>query len=150
MRSLGSRQCELVLAADLVNSTVTAADVTGLGFTPAIGTWLVEGFLAVTSAAATTGAQVGLAVPATAALLAYKVETPLTATTDVIVTSAVSGTLNAATSGLTVANLILLTALVRYTSAPAAGLVVPRLASEVAASAVTVKAGSVLRFKKVA
>lgn len=138
-----------VVSADQAVTVVAQTNLTGLSHTVAqAGTYLVRGWLAITSAAATTGARPNVTTTGTApATLAYRSEVATAATTSTLAHTS-AGT---ATAGLTTPTLVLVDALVRWTSAPAGGTaVVLQMASEIAGSAVTVRAGSVMTVRKVA
>lgn len=138
----------LKLAADQSVSTVAAADVTALGFTPAASTtYLLRGWFIVTAAAATTGVRLGVSWP-TGVNVTYTLTIPNTATANNLHHSSVSGQLSANTAGTTTPVLAVLDAIVTTTT-PAAGTIRPILASEVAGSAVVIKAGSLVQYRTV-
>lgn len=138
----------LKLAADFSNSTLTATDVTGLALTPVANTdYLVRAYLPTVAAAVTTGVQLGLGGPTGMNYAAVKIRQPTTATTDVTL----NGGLNsfcAATAGLTTVALSEIEALVSVGPA-ISGTIRVQLKSEVAGSAVTVKAGAVMLYREV-
>lgn len=138
------------LGADATNSTTTAIDVTGLGVQLTPGQWEVEGRILVQTITATTGAQVGLAWP-TGATGAFKAEVPSSATASVIVHGKASGE-RAAGTGLAVVStsyLTLLHGLFTVTSTLASPGLRVQLTSEVAASQVSIMAGSFIRYRQV-
>jgi hypothetical protein len=129
------------LAADIGNSTATLAPVTGLSFNAlANTTYLVELIGAFQSAAATTGIALALDIPS--GLVAGQIIHPTSATTiggtEQIADNATTG----ATAGVRAANTNI-PIMARWTIAIGAtgGPVQLQLRSEVAGSAVTMKAG---------
>lgn len=131
----------LKLAADVSNSTVVLATVTGLSFTAlANTTYLVDVVGAFQSAAVTTGIAIALDIPSGA--IAGENIHPISASalggTEQIADAATTG----ATSGVRAANTNVPT-MGRYTIAVGAtgGTVSLQFRSEVALSAVTMKAG---------
>ena len=129
------------LSADVPNSTVTLAPVTGLSFTAiANTTYLVEVFGTFTSAATTTGIALALDIPSGA--IAGQLIHPTTATslggTEQISDNATTG----ATTGVRAANAnvpIFATFIVAIGAS--GGTAQLQFRSEIAASAVTMKAG---------
>lgn len=129
------------LSADVINSTVTLAPVTGLSFTAiANTTYLVEAFGAFTSAATTTGIALALDIPS--GTIAGQVVHPTTATalggTEQIADNATTG----ATTGVRAANTnvpVFATFIVAIGAT--GGAVQLQFRSEIAASAVTMKSG---------
>lgn len=140
---------KLVLGSDAVNNTTSTANV-GIGFTAAANTnYLVQCFLPVLSAATTTGIQLALGGPTSGNnYAAVQIRTPATGTTDFITHTALN-TYTAATSGLTSVALATIWALISVGPTPAAGDVRVLFKSEVATSAVTVKAGAVMLYRAV-
>lgn len=138
----------LKLASDVVHSTVAAVDLATLGFTPAANkTYEIRASLLVLAAAATTGVKLALAFP-TGITGAYNIIIPVTATTTQDLYGSTSGVLTATTAGLTTLVKATLEATLIVATA-GSGNVRPQLASEVAASAVTVKAGSWLQYRTI-
>lgn len=142
----------VVLADDVVNDEAganTIADVTGLSFDVEAGlTYEFEFSIIYTAAAATTGSRWAINGPTSPTFLAYNSQYPIDATTQTI-NNAVAYDIPAASnaSSLTAGNV----ARIKGTIIPsAAGTVIARFASEVSASAITAKAGSTLRWVKVA
>lgn len=131
------------LAADVSSSVITMGDVTGLSLTLAANTaYGFEFIIGFSAAATTTGIKLAVNGPATPTYVSYTVETPLTATSDTL--NAVNAyDAGAVTTGVAVAATVY-TARIHgvIRTAAAGGPLVARFASEVAASAVTVKAGS--------
>lgn len=138
---------EVLLTADVPNANATAntlADVAGLSFSVLANTTYRFRFMVLFDAAATTtGARWTLNGP-TAALLGYKATTPLTTATE---RTEYMNTYNAgspaASSALVTGNIAVIEGVIRPS---VAGTVVLRFASEVASSAITVKAGSALEI----
>lgn len=133
----------LVKPADQANSTVTFADVAGLTASVAANeTVTFEFVLWYTTAATTTALQLAVNGPAPAAAgLRYAVETYTTATaTHVAVQTVYDTNLNPATGGGATPLLARVTG--RLTAGAAGGTLALRMRSEIAASAVTVLAGS--------
>lgn len=130
----------LKLATDVANSTVTLADVTGLSFTAlANTTYIVEVTGAFQAAATTTGLALALDIPSGS--VAGQVQHPTSATaiggTEQIADNATTG----ATTGVRAANTNV-PVWARFIAAVGAsgGTVQLRFRSEIAASAVTMKA----------
>lgn len=143
----------VVLAVDVVNDHATAntiADVTGLSFDVRSGEMYQFDFLICYAAAATTtGSRWSVNGPADPALLSYISEYALTATSKTVNNAiaydipAASNTTSAATSG----NIAIITGFIKPS---VDGTVIARFASEVTASAITAKAGSLLTWQRVA
>ena len=129
------------LSADVLNSTVTLAPVTGLSFTViANTTYLVEVVGTFTSAATTTGIALALDIPS--GTIAGQVVHPTTATslggTEQIADAATTG----ATTGVRAANAnVPIRASFIVAIGTTGGTVQQQFRSEIAASAVTMKAG---------
>jgi hypothetical protein len=128
------------LAADVANSTVTLAPVTGLSFTASANTtYLVELIGAFQSAATTTGIALALDIPSgsVAGLLLHPTSALAIGGTEQIADNATTG----ATTGVRAANTNV-PATARFVVAVGAtgGTVQLQFRSEVAASAVTMKA----------
>ncbi|HVE24809.1 MAG TPA: hypothetical protein VNC22_05375 [Sporichthya sp.] len=135
------------LTADVTNSTVTLADVTGLAFTAAASTdYDFEYLIAFTSAAVTTGLALALNGPGTPTLLACRIEVPISASTEVDRHTNTYNTeaLGTAVDVASVPRLARIVGVLRNGST--AGPVIARFRSEVAGSAVTIKAGSIARW----
>jgi hypothetical protein len=145
-----SRLSTVRLAADLTNSTVTLADVTGLLVALAANsTYAVEAKVMFQTAATTTGIRLTQTVPTGATVVAqWNTPTSLTASTLANQRAADAG---AASTAIDVANANTLASgsLLVITGATAGNLQI-RFASEVAASNAVVKAGSNLVATKVA
>lgn len=137
-----------VLPSDVVNNNSTAntmQDVTGLSF-PVVagGVYQFEFFIGYTAAATTTGSRWGLNGPSFSRLVVAS-SVSLTATTNTLGTvvgynlPAASSASSAATTG----NMAYMTG----TITPSVdGTVIARFASEISASAITAKAGSLLKW----
>ena len=145
-----SRLNTLCLAADVTNSTVTLADVTGLSLALAANsTYAVEAKVMFQTAATTTGIRLTQTVPTGATVVAqWNTPTSLTASTLANQRAADAG---AASTAIDVANANTLASgsLLVITGATAGNLQI-RFASEIAASNAVVKAGSNLVATKVA
>ena len=128
------------LQADVSNSTVNYADCTGLGFQLAANAHYAFEFTgAYTAAASTTGLQLALNGPAQS-FFAAAFEVHETATTR---RSACASAYDSGVNGTASAGATLMPFSIRgNVSTTAAGLLVVRFRSEVAASAVTIKRGS--------
>ncbi len=138
----------LVLASDTANSTTSFADVTGLTFAVTSGeTYVFEAWIVYETAATTTGSKWAVNGPASPTLLSYSVETPTAATTSRIdFASTYDGTgPSTQTSGIGQC----LAKIEGVVKVSASGTFALRFGSEVASSAVTAKAGSVMRYRKV-
>ncbi len=140
----------VVLASDVVNNNAVAntiADVTGLSFPVTAGeTYWYEFTIAYTSAATTTGSRWAISGPALT-LLSGRSEYTLTATTTTV-NSATAYDIPAASNAtsLTAGNVATIWGVV---TPSASGTVIARFASEVLSSAITAKAGSLLRWIRV-
>lgn len=138
------------ITADVSNSTVTLADVTGLSFTAAANTdYDFEFLVPFTSSALTTGLALALNGPGTPTLLAVRIEVPIGAGTEVDRHTNAYNTeaLGTAVDVVNVARLARILGVLR--NGATAGSVIARFRSEVAGSAVTVKAGAVVRWKAI-
>lgn len=140
----------VALTADVTNNNASAntmQDVTGLSFGVTAGqSYWFRASIAYTAAATTTGSRWAISGPASPTFLAYKSEYSLTTTTNTVnegVSAYDSPAASNATSAATGAN----TAIVEGVIRPSAnGNVIVRCASEVANSAITAKAGSLLQW----
>lgn len=134
----------LKLAADFPNSTVTPSNVTGLSFAGlAATTYLVEALLPFQAAATTTGIACALDVPAGATVYGFGVHAA-TATTLATFEQVADAATTGASAGVRAANaptLLRASWLVILAATP--GTVQLQMRSEVAASAVTLKAGGI-------
>ena len=110
---------------------------------------MIEAFLPSWTAATTTGLQFALAAPLTGLnYSAVTIRQPMTATTEQFYHGVVN-TFNTAGTGLTTMSLAFITALVSVGATPGVGNIRVQLKSEVAASAVKVKAGAVMLYRAV-
>lgn len=143
----------LRLATDFSNSTTTMADVTGMAFTPeASATYLVEGLLRLRSAAATTGPQTGIVWPTNVGDGVYYTQqataagstTPRYGNTSANFTSGVADIADATGSWPQLISVSF------DTASNVSGDFKLTLRSEVAASNVTMKAGSFIRYRRIA
>ena len=142
---------QTVLASDVVNNNATAntlQDVTGLSFpVSAGGTYYFQFVISYTSAATTTGSRWSLSGPGGS--MRYRSQYSLTATSQTTnegISAHDTPASSNATSAATGAN----TAIVEgFYIASANGNVIARFASEISASAVTAKAGSVVWYNRV-
>lgn len=137
----GSGQEALGISGDVANSTTSFADVTGLQFPVVSGTRYWFRFVIPYSAAATTtGSRFSLNGPAVT-VLRYRSEYTLTATARTINDGLTGYNLPAAANATSLAEGNL--AIIEGVIAPSAsGSVIARFASEVSASAITVRAGA--------
>lgn len=142
---------EAVLASDVVNNNATLntiADITGLSF-PVLATLRYRFRFTIdwTSAATTTGARFSISGPSFTRL-AYTSEYGLTATTETLnqlVAYDLPAAANASPANIT-GNLAVIEGFIQ----PAVdGNVIARFASEIASSAITAKAGSMVEWKQV-
>lgn len=140
----------VVLASDVVNNNAVAntiQDITGLSF-PVVGgqTYEFRFVIGYDAAATSTGSRWAINGPASPTWLGYNQRYPLTATTT---TDGYQSTYDApaAASGtsLSTGNI----AIIEGTITPANdGTVIGRFASEIAGSAITAKAGSILQWRR--
>lgn len=136
------------LLVDASSSTVTPVDVTGLGFSAAANTdYDFEFFIPFQSAALTTGIVLSLGGPASPALLSWRCEVPISATSSALRYGSTYNveTVGTAVEQIGVPRLATISGVLR--NGATAGTVVARFRSEVAASAVVVKAGAVVRWQ---
>jgi hypothetical protein len=142
----------VVLASDVVNNNATAntiADVTGLSFgVTANETYFFKFNIAFQSAATTTGSRWAINGPASPTILAYRQWITLAVATETIGSQsaydqpAASSATSAVASTLA-GNMACIEGIIRPS---ANGTVIARFASEVASSAITAKAGSLLQW----
>lgn len=142
-----------VLGSDVINNNATAntiADITGLSFSVNSGSrYWFRFWIWWTSAATTTGARFSINGPTATGQIAYRSDYSLTATTRTII-EAIAYDIPAA-SNASPANIAGNIAMIEGFIQPTAnGTVIGRLASEVASSAITAKAGSFVEFIQVA
>lgn len=136
---------------DYANATITGSDVFA-GFAPAANTtYVVETKMIVRTALGTTAIQTALAGPASGITnAAIKINSAASATADLISHIATLNTFQVATAGLTTNTLLIIEGLVVVGALPGAGNIRVQARSEVAASAVTVAAGSMMRWRTIA
>jgi hypothetical protein len=151
MSALISPSSVVRLDADVSNSTTAFANATGLSFTAAANAdYLIEAFLVYTSAATTTGINLALTGPASPAGVVgeWRAYTSATAALLRQFTAYDSGTATTGVIAAAAAQYAQFTAMLR--TGAAGGAVTLRFASEVGTSAVTLKAGSLLRVQQTA
>ena len=151
MSTLVSPSTVIRLDSDVANSTTSFANVTGLTFqTVPNADYLVEGFLVYTSAATTTGINLGIDGPASPAGVIGEWQTYTNDTTIVNRQFRAYNTSPAASAGVvsTAVQYAQFTTMLR--TGAAGGPATLRVASEIAASAVTIRAGSVIRVQQLA
>ena len=145
----GSGDTYLVLASDTANSTTSFADVTGLTFAVTSGeTYVFAAWVVYETAATTTGSKWAVNGPASPTILSYSVETPTAATTSRLdFASTYDGTTaSSQTAGIGQC----LAKIEGVVKVSASGTFALRFGSEVGSSAVTAKAGSFMRYRKIA
>lgn len=140
----------VALTADVTNSNATAntmQDVTGLSFAVTAGqSYWFRASIQYTAAATTTGSRWAINGPASPTFLSYKSEYSLTTTTNTVnegVSAYDSPAAASASSAATGANTAIVEGVIRPSGN---GNVIVRCASEVSASAITAKAGSLLQW----
>jgi hypothetical protein len=140
----------VALTADVTNVNGTAntmQDVTGLSFAVTLNqTFWFRASISYTAAATTTGSRWSINGPASPTLLAYKSEYSLTTTTNTVnegVAAYDSPAAASASSAAIAANTAIIEGIIRPSSN---GTVIVRFASEIAASAIVAKAGSLLQW----
>jgi hypothetical protein len=131
------------LAANLANSLITYVTVTGLNLTLAAFTrYSFRFYIAFSTAAATTGLGLALTGPTSPVTFTARIYVPITATT-ALTTHAAAYDVGPLGTGVAVANTNYLAVIEGVIETGASGgTLAPRIRSEVATSAVTVKAGS--------
>lgn len=132
------------LTVDRTNSTTSLADATGLSFAvEANKTYAFDFYIRWRSAATTTGIQLSINAPASPTALVFHIETP-TSTTAIADSVRRAADTGAATSGIDTQNADTFAKITGLLINGAnAGTLIIRFASEVDASTVTIKAGSV-------
>jgi len=141
----------VVLGSDVTNNNATAntmADVTGLSFSVTSGEkYYFRAICQYTAAATTTGSRWSINAPT--GTLRFKSEYSLTTTTNTVnegLTAVDTPAASNATSATTTSNI----AIVEGFAEPTAnGTIIVRFASEVSASAIVAKAGSILQWVRV-
>lgn len=139
-----SYQTLITLGADVANSTITYADITGLSWAATSGVlYRFHALLIYTSAATTTGVKFGINGPASPTRVGLR------ATISQGGTSAMNNHMSTYDSGTISTtstpgdNIATIDGIIQVS---AAGTVILRFASEIAASAITIKAGSTLEI----
>lgn len=139
------------LGTDFSTSGTANANVTGLAFTPAANKlYAVEGRLLLRSAAATTGPRPGIAWPTGLDDGASQITAPNSNTALAFRAQGAKTTQNAASTGVpttTDSYLAILDAVVDTGASPSGNFQIT-LASEIAASLVTMRAGSFIRYRE--
>lgn len=140
----------VVLAADVINSNAVAntiADVTGLSFAVVAGeTYWFRAIVRFSSAATTTGSRWSVNGPAAPTALVYRSNYSLTAATETLNAVNTAYDLPAASNATCAATVGNVAFVEGYITPSANGAVTIRFASEVANSAITAKAGSILKW----
>lgn len=138
------------LTSDFATSSATAVNVTGLAFAPAANTtYEFSGMLLLRTATTTVGARPGLTWPTGLADGAVSFLTPSSATANLTTNGTIAAAVLVAVGGLPVINrsyLGFVDGLV-VAGAGVAGNVQIQLATETAATAVTIRAGSYLKYR---
>lgn len=147
----GGGESEVIvrLGSAVSNSTVTLADITGLSFSAlANADYIFEAWLIFQSAATATGIALAANGPASPVAFVMQRAVQLTLTTGVLGHARAynSGAASASVDTANVDCIATLNGILR--NGANAGTFVLRFASEVAGSAVTIKVGSVLRYRK--
>lgn len=140
----------VALTTDVTNNNATAntmQDVTGMSFAVTAGqSYWWRASIQYTAAATTTGSRWAINGPASPTFLSYKTEYSLTTTTNTVnegVAAYDSPAAANASSAATGANTAIIEGVIRPS---ANGTVIMRFASEVSASAIVAKAGSLLQW----
>jgi hypothetical protein len=141
----------VTLASDVVNNNAVAntkRDVTGLGFSVTAGeTYWFKFTIAYQSAAATTGSRWSITGPASPTILAMAQQNTLTVTTSTLGNNSAYDTPAASNTSSVASPLAGNMARIEGVIRPSAnGTVTARFASEIANSAITAKAGSLLQW----
>jgi hypothetical protein len=150
--TIGTALSAVSLGADVVNNNATAnsmADITGLSFNVSAGfTYYFRFFIFYTSAATTTGSRWGINGPSSPSMLSFASEYTLTSTTSTrnATVQAYDSPAAANASSVVAMNLAVIEGLIKPS---VDGIVIGRFASEIASSAITAKAGSVLYFQQI-
>lgn len=141
---------DVVLGVDVVNADVVAdtmADITGLEFPVVSGTYAFRALIQYSSAALTTGSRWGVNGSIASTLLGYRV---FSATTKTIPACINANGYDDGLASASTANLDANTATIEgEITVVSSGIITMRFASEISASAITAKAGSILQWKKV-
>jgi hypothetical protein len=143
----------VVLSSDVVNNNAVAntiADITGLSFSITAGeTYWFSADIDITSAASTTGGRLSVSGPGAPTRLAYRVAWPTTAVADTLGNGLSAYDLPASSSGTTSQPTGNVATITGYITPSTSGTLQLRFASEVASSAITAKAGSLLQWVRV-
>lgn len=144
----GGTEALNILAADVVNSTTSLADVTGLSFpVTANKTYKFRFVIPYSSAATTTGSVWSINGPGTPSKLNFMVRNTLTGTSDSVAFSNAYNSPSAANaSSLAAGNLAIIEGFIKTDTT---GNVIARFASEVGASAITALAGATVSYVQV-
>lgn len=140
------------LGTDFVTGSATAVEVTGLAFTPAANkSYEFEAQLRCRTATATVGPRPGLAWPTGSTDGVAMIDMPTSATARVLVNGNVNAALLAAVGGLPNTTQSYPAAIYGNITmgASPSGTVKVQLASETAATNVTIKAGSYLKYREI-
>jgi hypothetical protein len=138
------------LAADFTTSSATAVDITGLAFSPAANTqYEFEATLLLRTATTTVGPRPGLAWTTGLSDGVATIETPSSGTAQTLVIGNISATLLAAVGGLptTTGSFQAKISGTLLAGASPSGTTKLQLASETAATNVTAKAGSFIKYR---
>ncbi len=142
----------VVLGSDFTTSATANANVTGLSFAPAASKrYAIEGRLLLRSAATTTGPRPGIAWPTGLNDGASQITAPNSNTALAFRAQGAKTTQNAASTGVpttTDSYLAILDAVLVAGASPSGSFQIT-LASEIAASLVTMRAGSFIRYREV-
>lgn len=143
----------VVLGSDQTNNNATAntiADVTGLSFSVTAGSTYWFRFLVMyTAAATTTGSRWSVNGPASPTLLIFRSEYSLSGTTQTLNAGLSAYDTPAASSASSAATGSNIAKVEGFITPSASGTVILRFASEVSASAIVAKAGSILHWQQV-
>lgn len=140
------------LASDFVTSSATAVPVTGLAFTPAANTtYEVEAVLFTRTATATVGARPGIAWPTGLTDGVASISQASSATANVFANGNIAAAVLSPVGGLpnTTQSFPAILSAVFVAGAAPSGTFRIQLASETAATNVTVKAGSYLKYRSI-
>jgi hypothetical protein len=149
--TIGTALSAVVLGADVINNNAVAntiQDVTGLSFSVTGGnTYWFKFVIQYTAAATTTGSRWSINGPATPTMLSYQSEYTLTATTATRNAMLQTYDLPAASNATSVVamNMAIIQGIIKPSQN---GTVIARFASEITASAITAKAGSVCYYQQ--
>jgi methylthioribose-1-phosphate isomerase len=139
----------VVLGADRTNDNGTPntiADVTGLSFAVAAGSYWFKATVPFTAAAGTTGSRWSINGPASS-LIRFRVVTPTSATAESVTHGVAFDEPAACTTDSPTSGLAIIEGIVTPSGA---GTVAVRFASEVAGSAIVAKAGATLHWQRLA